>query len=191
LPHFRPLFPTLQALIALIAAGCALGDDGEAAKPKPATSVLVDERAGVLRGVRFGDSLQEVLARLGPTSDAQPGVFPAGADYTGPPSIPSPPSDARIPANELHYEDTAYLVSPTVGVFSMVTLAEGARTRAGVGIGDDLERVRKVYNRVDCGETAYGEGSDYPWCRVLGDIHVFFGEDPIESITLSSTAARG
>jgi hypothetical protein len=79
----------------------------------------------------------------------------------------------------------------------MITLAEGARTRAGVGIGDDLERVREAYDRVDCGEAVGGEpvfGGDtpmYPWCRVLGDIHVFFGEDPIDSITLSVTAARG
>jgi hypothetical protein len=191
LSHFRPLFPTLQALIAgtavIVAGGCGLGDNGDVAKP-----VLVDERAGVLRGVRFGDTAEEVRTRLGEETDDLPGVFPGGAVFTGPPSIPAPASDqaSRAQPDELHYDDTAYLVSPTVGVFSMATLADGARTRAGVAIGDELARVRELYDRVDCGKAATGNGS-YPWCRVLGDIHVFFGEDPIDSITLSRTAARG
>lgn len=94
----------------------------------------------------------------------------------------------------LHYRDTAYLVSPTVGVFSMVTLESGARTREGVGVGDELARVRERYDRVDCGESVAGEGlfgetPMYPWCRaIVGDVRVFFGEDPIESITLTSYA---
>jgi hypothetical protein len=169
--------------------GCTSGDGGEAAKRggEPAKRVLVDERAGALRGVRFGDTMQEVSARLGETTDADPGVFPAGYDYTGPRSIPSPRSDGGMLPNTLHYDDTAYLVSPTIGVFSMSTLAEGARTRAGVRIGDDLSRVREVYDRVDCGESV---APVFPWCRVLGEIHVFFGDDPIKSITLSSYATR-
>ena len=181
---------------AIVAAGVGLavalsrGDD--AAEP-----VLVDERRGVLGGVRFGESAREVRARLGEPTDDEPGVFPAGADFTGPPSIPVPRSDPGKGAPEtLHYGDTAYLVSSTAGVFSMVTLAEGARTRGGVAIGDDLERVRERYKRVECGEAvggegAFGEAPKYQWCRVVGDVHVFFGDDPIESITLSSTAARG
>ena len=159
--------------------------------------VLVDERAGSMHGVRFGDSEAAVRRRLGsPTDDAQ-GVFPEGRDYTGPPSIPSPPSDQRPPGTPtpLHYGDAAYLVSPTVGVFSMATLERGARTREGVGIGDELERVRERYDRVDCGESVAGEAlfgdtPMYPWCRALvGNVRVFFGEDPIESITLTSYAA--
>lgn len=156
--------------------------------------ILVDERAGVLRGVQFGDTSVRIRARLGAPSDDEDGFFPAGADFTGPPSIPSPRSDqgGRARPETLHYEDTAYLVSPTVGVFSMASLAEGARTRAGVGVGDDLERVRERYDRVSCGDAIAGEplfGEDYPtypWCRTkVGAIDVFFGEDPIESITLT------
>jgi hypothetical protein len=74
----------------------------------------------------------------------------------------------------------------------MATLADGAETRAGVGVGDDLERVRERYRRVSCGESVAGEsllGGDtpmYPWCRaIVGNVRVFFGENPIESITLT------
>jgi hypothetical protein len=147
--------------------------------------VLVDERAGRLRGVSFGDSVPEIRARLGEPTDDADGFFPEGAEFTGPPGIPSPASDqaSRVPPDELHYEHTAYLVSPTVGVFSMAILADGARTRAGIGVGDELERVRERYRRVDCGKAPAGK---YQWCRaIVGDVRVFFGGDPIESVTLT------
>jgi hypothetical protein len=192
-PHFRPLFPTLQALCVLVMAGCALGTGDEAAKP-----VLVDEQSGLLRGVRFGDTAEKVRAHLGEETDDRDGVFPAGAEFTGPPQISIPRADGSPPTQpeELHYESTSYLVSPTAGVFAMVTLAEGARTSAGVAIGDSLHRVRDVYDRVDCGkavgsEDDFGRPTGYPWCRVNGDIRLFFGEDPIASITLIPNAARG
>jgi hypothetical protein len=91
----------------------------------------------------------------------------------------------------MHYDDSAYLVSPTVGVFAMATLESAARTRAGVGVGDDLELARERYEHVNCGEAVAGEAlfggesPTYPWCQALvGSVGVFFGEDPIESITL-------
>ena len=75
----------------------------------------------------------------------------------------------------------------------MATLEKGARTRAGVGIGDELERVRERYDRVQCGEAVAGEplfGGEAPmyrWCRALVDeVRVHFGGDPIESITMTS-----
>jgi hypothetical protein len=163
-----------------------------------APTVLVDERVGVLHGVRFGDSEGAVRARLGEPSDDHQGVFPQGADYTGPPAIPSPRTDQRPPRQPtpLHYDESAYLVSPTVGVFSMATLEQGARTRAGVGVGDDLELVGERYERVECGEAVAGEAlfggetPTYPWCRaIVRNIRAFFGEDPIESITLTTYAS--
>jgi hypothetical protein len=199
--HFKPPLPTTQgrrvaavvgATVVLaglgIVAWIAGGDDEE---PVP---VLVDERAGRLRGVEFGDTADEVRARLGEPTDDEDGFFPAGMDYTGPPSIPVPRADHHPPVKpeELHYDHMALLVSPTVGVYSMAIVADGARTRAGVRLGDDLERVRERYARVRCGEAVAGEplfGDDYPtypWCRALvGETRVFFGDDPIESITLT------
>lgn len=160
--------------------------------------VVADEHAGVLRDVRFGDTAAEVRARLGEPADTEDGFFPAGTDYTGPPAIPSPRSDqgTRTPPETVHYDEAAFLVSPTVGVYSMAVLAEGARTRAGVGVGDPLARVRAAYERVSCGEAVAGEAlfggetPKYPWCRaIVGDVRVFFGADPIESITLTRLGA--
>jgi hypothetical protein len=182
------------AVIVATGVWLAVGGDGAS------EAVVVDERAGVLRGVHFGDTSAEVRGRLGEPSDDADGFFPEGADYTGPPAIPSPASDQarRAPPDELHYDDTAYLVSATAGVFSMAILADGARTRAGVGVGDELERVRELYDQVDCGEAIAGEplfGDDYPtypWCRaIVGGVRVFFGEDPVESVTIPSYRAGG
>lgn len=183
------------ALLAGAAVVAAVALLGTSRGDRPARSERVNETEGRLRGVRFGASAAQVRAALGkPTDDGQ-GFFPEGADFTGPPAIPAPSSDrgTRVSPETLHYQDAAYLVSPTAGVFAMAVLAEGAETRAGVRVGDSLERVRERYSsKVDCGEAAAGEslfGGDpptYPWCRTrIGDLGVFFGEDPIESITLT------
>jgi hypothetical protein len=191
----RTAFLGLMAGAAVVAAAAlrtaSSGDNGAA------PTVLVDERRGVLHDVRFGDGEREIRDRRGEPTDDADGFFPEGSDYTGPPGIPSPQSDQKPPRQPtpLHYDETTYLVSPTVGVFSMATLEPGARTRAGVGVGDDLELVRERYDHVRCSEAVAGEplfGGEtptYAWCRaVVGEIRVFFGDDPIESITLTSYA---
>jgi hypothetical protein len=161
----------------------------------PARPVVVDERRGTLDGIAFGETAAEVRAVRGEPDDEHPGFFPQGVRYTGPPGIPSPRSDQRLrrPPLPLHYGDESYLVSPTVGVFSMATVAHGARTRAGIGIGDDLDAVRERYGRVRCGVAVAGEAvlggetPTYAWCRALvDDVRVFFGGDPVASITLTS-----
>jgi hypothetical protein len=93
----------------------------------------------------------------------------------------------------LRYDETAYLLNArTKRVFSMIVSKRGATTRAGVGVGDPLSRVRRKYGDAVCGRAVAGEplfGGEtptYPWCRVrLGDIEVFFGDDPVESITVT------
>ena len=186
--------PTLIAAAALIVAALAVTILALALRDDAAgTPVRVDERAGMLRGVRFGDSSARVRELLGEPSDREQGFFPEDADFTGPPSIAAPQSDqgTRVPPETLHYDDTAFLVSRTVGVFSMATLSPAAETRHGVGVGDPLERVRERYASVRCGEAVAGEAlfgdtPMYPWCRArVGDVDVFFGEDPIESITIT------
>jgi hypothetical protein len=180
----------VAAAVAVAGLAACAGDESEPPR------VLVDERDGVLHGVRFGEPLEVVRRIRGEPTDDADGFFPEGADFTGPPSIPNPPSDQGVRPTPLHYDDTAYLVLPSVGVYAMATLEGGARTRAGVGVGDDLELVRDRYERVACGEAIGGEAivgetPKYPWCQaIIGDIGVFFGEDPIESITLLSRRPR-
>jgi hypothetical protein len=174
-----------------VAAGGALGCFGCGAQQS--RPVLVDERRGVLHGVRFGDSEGDVRARLGEPTDHAEGFFPQGADYTGPPSISVLKTDRRPPRRPtpLHYDDAAYLVSPTAGVFAMATLEDGARTLRRVAIGDALPTVNNRYGGATCNAAVRGEPLSggkpptYRWCRVrVGRIAVVFGGDPIESITL-------
>lgn len=185
----RKLVPVAIVVAGTALALTALSRDDDAAAPG-----VVDERAGVLHGVHFGDTDAAIRVRHGNPSDDEDGFFPDGSQYTGPPAIPSPRSDRRPPRPPvpLHYEEIAYLVSPSQGVFSMATLERGARTRAGVAVGDDLSRMRERYDRVTCGEAVAGESllggepPTYPWCRaIVGDTHVFAGGDPVESITLT------
>ena len=189
----RPTFLP-YAVLAAVLAGVLAVVGIRASDPGRPPGEHVNERAGVLRGVRFGDSVARVRALLGAPSDDEQGFFPGGSDFTGPPSISAPASDraSRAQPETLHYEDAAYLVSTTVGVFAMATLAEGAETRAGVGVGHPLSEVRERYTRVDCGEAVAGaprfggRRPKYPWCRTrVGNVVVFLGEDPIESITLT------
>lgn len=182
--------------LAPLTTGCAFRTEQEAT----GAAIVVDERSGVLGGVRFGDSVAEVRVRMGRPTDNADGFFPEDTDFTGPPSIPAPPSDQRPPTRPepMHYEDTAFLVSPTVGVYAMATFADGARTRAGIGVGDELSGVDEAYPQVVCGSAVAGEplfGGDpptYPWCRTgVGNVGVFFGGDPIESITLTRAGGGG
>jgi hypothetical protein len=169
--------------MALAVAAIALLVHGGSEAPQ---RVLVDERSGSVAGVRLGDSRADVLGALGPPTDDEDGFFPAERDFTGPPAIPTPEGRAE----PIHYKDVAFLVSAVSGVFAVAVLAEGGMTRAGVGIGDSLDRVRERYRGVMCGEAIAGEalvGPDptYEWCSTtLDDVHVFFGGDPIASITL-------
>ena len=186
----------LVLVLSLLLSGCA-NHRSRDAEP----SSVVDERAGVVSGVRFGDSVEQIRQRLGPPTDSKPGFFPDGDDYTGPPAISAPAADQRRPRvrpSALHYNDLAFLVPRQVGTFSMASLTDGARTRAGVAVGDELDRVRERYQRVTCGEQGFGEpvrGGERPtyrWCRtVVAGVRIFFGGDPIESITLTRYPARG
>jgi hypothetical protein len=61
-----------------------------------------------------------------------------------------------------------------------------------VSIGEPLQSVLGSYERSRCGEAVAGEpifGGDTPmygWCRArVAGASVFFGGDPIESITLT------
>ena len=79
-----------------------------------------------------------------------------------------------------------YLVSPTVGVYAMATTAKGSTTKAGVGVGDPLAGVATSFKHIDCGRYGRRREPTYNWCRAtLPKAKVFFGGDPIRSITLT------
>jgi hypothetical protein len=68
-----------------------------------------------------------------------------------------------------------------------------ARTRQGVAVGDRLDEVKRAYSGLRCGEA--NRGGDYiqfPYCtgQVASRRFIWFGGDPIESITLSIAPLR-
>lgn len=170
--------------VALLVGACDLVRRADEQRP----ARQIDERAGRYAGVGLGLSEGEVRRVFGEPGGGD-GYFPLGEEFRGPPSVPA--SGGRRPAL-LRYDEVAFLVDQASGVFSLMVTYEDAETRGGVGVGDPLERVGERYARVRCGETVSGEpvfGDEhptYPWCRTrVGKIDVFFGDDPIESITLT------
>jgi hypothetical protein len=80
------------------------------------------------------------------------------------------------------------LVADRRGAWSFSVTAEGAATARGVGIGSELAQVKRTYEGLDCGTA--NEGTEYvqfPYCtgRVAEDRYIWFGEDPVKSITVS------
>lgn len=66
----------------------------------------------------------------------------------------------------------------------------GARTLAGIGLGDSLRKARAGYPRVSCDvRNQDSEYEPYPYCtaRLKRGLYIWFGQDPIRSITISST----
>jgi hypothetical protein len=157
--------------------------------------IVIDEQTGSYGDVHFGSSDAEVRAAFGEPSD-EDGFFPLNADsYTGPVFIRSP--GGRKPLL-LKYEDVAFLVAPGYGVFAIAVTQPDVSTTRVVEIGDPLQDVRTNYEDVGCGEAVAGEGlfggdpSTYPWCRArLASVDVFFGGNPIESVTLTPGRLSG
>ena len=177
--------------LAALAAGCGGSDDGEDARPLP-----LDERAGTFRGIGFGDSpadIRRVFGRPTPYSQTE-GSMPLGDDFydVGGPTTSEFPPEARKPGRStepgvMRYRGVTF--STYSGeVYELFVTAEGARTREGVRIGDDLDEAESAYPQLDC-DTAYenSEYPEYPYCtgRVARARYVWFGEDPIRSIVIS------
>jgi hypothetical protein len=176
--------------LALVLLGVALLVYHDADKTEPARTerVLVDPAAGTFRGVRLGATRAEAVARLGeapPWTDDDP-VEPLEEDWTeiGAPSVmtfPGTPDVLRYPRTVVELEDGR--------VIAIVTAELGATTPPGVAVGDDLASVRAAYPALRCWDApvAGGHGS-YPVCsgRVESRRWLWFGEDPIRSITIAS-----
>lgn len=181
---------TLAALAAALIVGAAgawlvlVRDEADSA------AVLIDEQAGAYRGVRLGTSERRVIRAFG-QPERSPGFAPAGES----------PSRARVPASLpanpnrgglLKFRGVAFLGSPESGVYAFIVTQRGATTTRGVAIGDSLDVARSRYDLrctdVAGGESLLGGEEFYPSCRArLGrGIHIWFGGDPIRSITLVS-----
>lgn len=178
--------------VTVVATGCVHGRAGDPEAQQERRAV-VNETAGAYRGVRLGDSEDDVRRVFGEPGAGE-GFFPLGESFGeigGAPTVRNWPPRWRGRPIVLRYEDVAFLVGPR-GVFAVVVTEDGATTRRGVRIGDALARARLVYG-ASCGVQPYGEalfGQRTPscrWCRatIRNRIRIWFGRDPIRSITVA------
>jgi hypothetical protein len=173
----KPLLAGL-ATAALFAA-CGGGDSPNS---------TLDVNAGTYGGVGLGSTVADVRARFGAGESAPNGpAAPLGDEFSevgGALSIPLPHGGRVASRDILRYDDVAFLLADG-RVFALVVTAGGeiGRSLRDVARGDALR----------CAETSGGgEYREYPYCvGRIADHFIWYGEDPVRSITLSETSLLG
>ena len=177
---------TRLGLVALLLAGCG-GDPA----PRPAT---LDLEAGTYRGVGLGSTRAQAERVLGrATARATDPLAPAGSealDHGGPPSPKAPREAGAIAV--WRFEDAA-MAAGRGRAWLLTAAAHDAVTDRGVGVDSDLDDVRAAYPDAGCGTANAGtEYPQFPYCavQVAPARHVWFGRDPVRSVTVSRAALR-
>lgn len=157
--------------------------------PLPGEAVVVDARAGMVDDAGLDDSARELRRVLGGRVREGEEIrqFPEGLGFTGNVEIPVNAS-VRDPLRVLRASDRSFLLTQGSGAFAVFVWNEQARTVEGVGIGDRLDKARKRYPGIRCDTASEPEALDVTWpvCVVrVGKRFLSFGEDPIESITVT------
>ena len=158
---------------------------------QPARPLVVDESRPSYQGVGVGDSAARMRERFGqPTVDRSGGPpAPLGED----PDRLSTPNNL-IGGKTFDYPGVAFLVRGG-RIKGFVVTAQDAETRAGVGVGDDLEIASKKYREIECGDETFADDPApiYPYCngRAIGNVLVWFGGDPIDNITVIAQEGQG
>lgn len=176
-------------------------EDGEAV-------ASIDDVRGTFHGVGVGDDAASVRRVFGqrPFAALDEPLTPTSADFVdgGGPTIVSPPCKPTIrrPGGRsrqrwLRYDDASFLFCDGT-VFALMVTAEDARTTHGLGVGDKLQKAQSLYAGLTCAEAPSGDIGHYPYCagaiasqRSGARLHVWFGEDPVASITISTTRYDG
>jgi hypothetical protein len=161
----------------------------------PSAVRVIDEVRGTYRGVGIGDSAAEVRRVFGPREDAGDGPFTprgagsfaevGGAMFIASPGIPHTPRDPEL----LRYQDVSFLLLDD-RVFALMITADGAATQEDLAIGHDLDGADERYDALNCEDVEIGDfGETFPFCagRVAPQRHIWFGQDPIKSITITRT----
>jgi hypothetical protein len=169
----------------------------------------IDEVRGTYHGVGIGDDAVAVRRVFGERHFARPDKEPyiptsAHLGRTGGPAVLSPPCKptrqvrgGRTRLALLRYEKVSFLLCDG-SVFAVMVIGSDARTLRGLSVGDDLDRAGMLYASLTCAEARSGDIDHYPYCagplsspRGSSPLHVWFGEDPVASITLSTTRYDG
>ncbi len=158
-------------------------------------AVVVDAQAGTVGGAGLGDSAQELKRAFGGRwrEGEEVRSFPDDLGFTGNVEIPSNAS-VRDPLRVLRFRDRSFLLTQGSGAFAMFIWNENARTQRGVGIGDRLEKARQRYPGTRCDTVSEPEALYVTWpvCVArVGKRFLSFGEDPIQSITVTDLPLEG
>jgi hypothetical protein len=154
---------------------------------------VVDERSGSVDGVTLGDSRRAIRRALGPGRDRQMlRIIPEHVDFT---SLGLPWTEDPVPGVRMRdvvtmrRDGLSLLVAPHHGAYAIFVWRRGAQTTRGIEVGDDLETVPREYEDFRCGvRNRTSEYPSYPYCTGrVGDTYIWFGQDPIRSITVAST----
>jgi hypothetical protein len=168
---------------ALVLLGVALlvykGTDNDGSESR-----VVDEVRGSYRGVALGASREEAEDAFGeaapwtgddPLGPLEPGWqrgAPRGALIVG-------------TVDALRYAQLAAHLG-NGEVVELIIAEPGAKTNRNVGIGDRLAAVRRTYDGLPCGQTSGTARGPYCGGPIAPRRWLWFGGDPIRSITLAS-----
>jgi hypothetical protein len=178
---------------ATIAALTLSGDDGASNEQGGvrANAIRIDEMAGRYRGTQLGDTEGQVERIMGKAVRGDPHL-PLGktssGEVAGPFSVANPRS-CPYGTESLRYRDVSFSTCNT-RVFKMLVTDTKAETTAGVGVDDDLEDARNAYPQLECEEIEIGDfGERMEYCSgKLDRYYIYFGGDPIRSISLATVA---
>jgi len=156
---------------------------------------VFNEDLGRYQGVGIGSSrrrARKVFGRMraGATEPLSPlGRLPLEVGF---PSSPRDPKGARGGYQAWRFDGTA-LGAFDGRAYLLTVTRSGTRTLKGVGVGSTLSAVRRRYPRMGC-ERA-NRGGDYaelPFCTgsVGQGRYLWFGRDPVRSITVSTAPLR-
>jgi hypothetical protein len=192
------------AFCALLFAGCGGGTPEHRLPGRGRANI--NERAGTLQTVGIGDRQRAVMARFGrprPFSEREQ-FEPVGEDpnesggprASGFPSRcsrrrprPAGSSNPRaIGVEALRYPGVSFITCLR-RVFEFTTSAKRAATLRDIALGDPLSRAHRAYPGFRCGPPdRASDYPSYPYCagKVGPGRYVWFGKDPIASITVST-----
>jgi hypothetical protein len=193
----RWLLPVLLVILALLVIPFVLfgiGDE-EDYEPVHRSARVIDELRGTYRGVGIGDSAAEVRRVFGPREDAGDGPFTplgagsfaevGGAMFIAAAGIPHTGRDSEL----LRYQNVSFLLLDH-RVYALMITADGAATQEGLAIGHDLDKAGERYEDLNCEDAEIGDfGETFPFCagQLAPQRHIWFGQDPIRSITITRT----
>jgi hypothetical protein len=157
-------------------------------------AALIDENRGTYRGVGIGAAPNAIRRVLGPRRFALRDEPPTPRNARsisaigGPTALMRPCRPTAARARVLRYPGVSFLFCDN-RVIALVVSDRQARTQAGLGIGDRLAQARRLYPALRCDRASSGEAGGYPFC--VGGLQpqrsLWFGDDPIGSITISAT----